>query len=1080
MSVNILLIDRFVRDYNVFVTSVNSSTLPIVYSNTTTRRQILSQLSDLTTIDRIGIAFSNEGNTLFLENGSFFGDNMNFIISLIQEKNVKNIDYLGCNTLNTPGWKEYYAILTEQTGVIVGASSNRTGNLQYGGDWILESTGQDIEHIYFTQSIEYYKYLLDSNRNDNTIVIHQNNTIYCVGDTTYGQLGLGYSSYVNNLTLIPNITKTPKSISCGYEHTVIVMTDGTMYGTGKNVGSLANISQGSTFRLMTNPVGKTPTSVSCGSAYTIVLMSDGTLYGGGINSYGEIANVPSLGSSFALITTPVGKTPTSVSCGEYHTFVLMTDNTVYATGNNQAGQLGLGNTNNQSSLQLITMPSGKTPKTISCGSTSTIILMTDGTIYGTGENYNGELANITTGSSFQLMTMPLGKTPKAISCSFYHTVILMTDNTLYSTGQNSEGQLGLGNTTNQSSLQLMTNSSNKTPASITCGGSDTFILMTDGSIYSVGRMLIDFNISTSNTISLITNSTTKTPNVLFPIVVSMNNNLSNISSIGSNRISSIRFIVLMTDNSIYGMGFGGFIDKNSIGIDTNVVSTFNSVNINNTPKYITNGYYHTVVLMSDGSLYGSGYNHLGQLANLPTVTSSFQLITTPIGKTAKAVACCDYNTAVLMTDGTIYGTGENYNGQLANITTGSSFQLITTPVGKTPASITCGYSHTIVLMTDGTVYGTGINYFGELANITTGTSFQLMTMPLGKSPSAAVCSNYCTFILMTDGTVYSTGVNGDGQLGLGNTTNQSSLQLMTFPFGKTAVAVSCGHSHTIVLMTDGTVYGTGYNGLGQLGLSNSTDQTSLQLMTIPSGKTASAVSCGYNHTTVLMTDGTVYGTGYNLYGQLGLGNIDIIKTSLQLVPNLTSVNKLASSDISIIPIYDYVNNGNVVCFKEGSLILTDKGYLPIEQLQKGTLVRTLLHGFVPIDMIGKREIYHAASKNRIKDQLYICTNDAYPEVFEPLVITGCHSILIDEFIDGQRELVNAFNGGIYITDNQYRLPACVDPRAKVYDKQGTYTIYHIALENNDYYLNYGIYANGLLVETCSKRYLKELSNMEII
>ena len=116
-------------------------------------------------------------------------------------------------------------------------------------------------------------------------------------------------------------------------------------------------------------------------------------------------------------------------------------------------------------------------------------------------------------------------------------------------------------------------------------------------------------------------------------------------------------------------------------------------------------------------------------------------------------------------------------------------------------------------------------------------------------------------------------------------------------------------------------------------------------------------------------------------------------------------------------------------------------------------------------MIGKREIYHAASKNRIKDQLYICTNDAYPEVFEPLVITGCHSILIDEFIDGQRELVNAFNGGIYITDNQYRLPACVDPRAKVYDKQGTYTIYHIALENNDYYLNYGIYANGLLVET---------------
>jgi len=38
----------------------------------------------------------------------------------------------------------------------------------------------------------------------------------------------------------------------------------------------------------------------------------------------------------------------------------------------------------------------------------------------------------------------------------------------------------------------------------------------------------------------------------------------------------------------------------------------------------------------------------------------------------------------------------------------------------------------------------------------------------------------------------------------------------------------------------------------------------------------------------------------------------------------------------------------------------------------------------------------------------------------------------------------------------------------------------VALENDDYYMNYGIYANGLLVESCSKRYLKEESNMELI
>jgi len=41
------------------------------------------------------------------------------------------------------------------------------------------------------------------------------------------------------------------------------------------------------------------------------------------------------------------------------------------------------------------------------------------------------------------------------------------------------------------------------------------------------------------------------------------------------------------------------------------------------------------------------------------------------------------------------------------------------------------------------------------------------------------------------------------------------------------------------------------------------------------------------------------------------------------------------------------------------------------------------------------------------------------------------------------------------------------------------TIYHLALENENYFSNYGIYANGLLVESCSKRYLKELSGMEL-
>ena len=87
---------------------------------------------------------------------------------------------------------------------------------------------------------------------------------------------------------------------------------------------------------------------------------------------------------------------------------------------------------------------------------------------------------------------------------------------------------------------------------------------------------------------------------------------------------------------------------------------------------------------------------------------------------------------------------------------------------------------------------------------------------------------------------------------------------------------------------------------------------------------------------------------------------------------------------------------------------------------------------------------------------------------------------MDDFkSEEQRERTKEVLGKIFVTDRKYRLPACCDDRACVYESEGEYKIYHIALDNSDNYMNYGIYANGLLVETCSKRYLSECSNMKI-
>ncbi len=276
---------------------------------------------------------------------------------------------------------------------------------------------------------------------------------------------------------------------------------------------------------------------------------------------------------------------------------------------------------------------------------------------------------------------------------------------------------------------------------------------------------------------------------------------------------------------------------------------------------------------------------------------------------------------------------------------------------------------------------------------------------------------------------------------------------------------------------------------GSLAINNNTFKgcSALASFTVPSSVTSIGQNAFQN--CLGLSSITLQRLLINILTTLGsnsfLGTISINSTNYSsltrmILQGYTSTN-LTTAGFDPVAITLAVAAAALVCFKENTKILTDKGYIPIQNLRKGDLVKTLLNDYKPIVMIGKRDIYHLASQERIKDQLYKCSRTEYPEVFEDLVITGCHSILVDNFIsDSQKEKVIEINKDIYVTDNKYRLPACLDDRASVYETSGNYTIYHLALENDDYYFNYGIYANGLLVETCSKRYLKELSNMIMI
>jgi hypothetical protein len=171
-----------------------------------------------------------------------------------------------------------------------------------------------------------------------------------------------------------------------------------------------------------------------------------------------------------------------------------------------------------------------------------------------------------------------------------------------------------------------------------------------------------------------------------------------------------------------------------------------------------------------------------------------------------------------------------------------------------------------------------------------------------------------------------------------------------------------------------------------------------------------------------------------------------------------------------------------VCFKEGTNILClvdgKEVYQAIETLKEGSLVKTRRSGYKKIEILASGAIQNPGTHQRIPGRLYKCSKAAYPELTEDLYLTGQHSILVDSITEKQKQGILTHLGRIFVTDNKYRLIACVDERAEPWASEGTYTIWHLALENIDPNMNYGIYVNGgLLVETCCLDTLKNKSNL---
>ncbi len=245
-------------------------------------------------------------------------------------------------------------------------------------------------------------------------------------------------------------------------------------------------------------------------------------------------------------------------------------------------------------------------------------------------------------------------------------------------------------------------------------------------------------------------------------------------------------------------------------------------------------------------------------------------------------------------DTMVWSWGNNNSGELGNgnnVDQNSPVLAFTTasPIEKIiSAHFTASHHTRLMLLEDGTVWAWGRNTFGQLGNGTTTDS----RIPVQINfPGGALIEDIfvgggyraSAFAIDSTGQLYAWGDNQSGQLGLGNTTNSSSPQLVNSMSGIPVqrVVVSKGGAtgpggagvSTHALTRDGRVFSTGYNGNGNLGQGTNTPLNSFQqILTVRNAvRLYSGGVSTFNHTCVILEDGRVRCWGEGASGQLGNG-----------------------------------------------------------------------------------------------------------------------------------------------------------------------------------------------------------------
>ena len=308
-------------------------------------------------------------------------------------------------------------------------------------------------------------------------------------------------------------------------------------------------------------------------------------------------------------------------------------------------------------------------------------------------------------------------------------------------------------------------------------------------------------------------------------------------------------LAIKTDGTLWTWGnnnSGQLGDGASI---TNRSSPIQTVSGGTNWKQVAGGFEYSAAIKTNGALWLWGNNNFGQLGNNASGTNqSSPVQTVAAGTNWKLVACGRYHTTAIKTDGTLWtwgGAGTPFNvGQLGDNTTVNKSSPVQTIAGGTNWKlVACGNFHTTAIKTDGTLWLWGENQWGHLGdNTLTKKSSPIQTVSGGTNWRQVAGNSANTMGIKTDGTLWLWGQNAYGVLGDNTAVNKSS-PVQTIAGGTNWKQVAGSNLQVTAIKTDGTLWTWGRNDTGQLGVNNIVHRSS-PIQTVAGGTNWKLIGSG--------------------------------------------------------------------------------------------------------------------------------------------------------------------------------------------------------------------------------------------